>query len=251
MSVSGDHVLATLGGRIPEGSRLVPVVRRVDDPRRLAGYALRAVLREQGVEAGDTIELGGRSEKMSLVLHTSRPLDEIVMRLGKESDNFAAEMLLRATGEGKGGTTSAADGAATVTKFLQGFGAFDAGMKITNGSGLFDANRSTASGVTKLLVHAYGDPAIAPEFLAQLSIAGVDGTLKHRMKKWADRRVIRAKTGTLASSIALSGYVLAPEGEASVAFSILANDVTGKGAEVRAAMDASVDAVAAELWHGR
>jgi len=248
--ISGDRLKATVAGKLPEGDRLVPIVKRIEDPRRFPGFALKAILKEQGIKVGDGVELGGRKEKRALVVHASRPLGEIVTLLGKDSDNFVAEMLLRATGEGKGGTTNTSDGISAISACLDQRGGLDAGTKITNGSGLFDADRYTAFGLAKLLASAYKDPAIAPEFVAQLSIGGVDGTLRSRFKGWADRRAIRGKTGTLNAAIALSGYILAPGNDPPVAFSLLANDIAGKGKQVREAMDQAVEDVAAEVWAG-
>ena len=248
LSAKGDRLLAKIGGQIPEGSRLVPIIKRVEDPRRLAGFALRAVLKEQGVDVGDEVKLGGEEEKRALTTHSSRPLGEIVALLGKDSDNFAAEMLLKATGAGSSGSTSSAEGAKAVEGFLREHGALDNGMKVTNGSGLFDANRSTAYGLVTLLSDVYQSPTLAPEFVAQLSIGGLDGTLKHRFGKWGKRRAIRAKTGTLAGAVALSGYVLAQGGRRPVAFSILVNGVNGKASQCRAAMDKAVEVAANELW---
>ncbi len=51
-----------------------------------------------------------------------------------------------------------------------------------------------------------------PEFVAQLAVGGVDGTLKHRFRGGHARRLVRAKTGTLEDVAALSGYVLSPSG---------------------------------------
>ncbi len=248
VSAKGDRLLARIGGRIPEGSRLVPIVKRVDDPRRLAGFALRAVLKEQGVEVGDEVKLGGEEEKHTLTTHSSRPLGEVLALLGKDSDNFAAEMVMKATGAGASGSTSADAGAKAIEGFLREHGALDDGMSVTNGSGLFDANRSTAFGLATLLVDVERSPALGPEFIAQLSIGGLDGTLKHRFAKWGTRRAIRAKTGTLAGAVALSGYVFADGGRSPVAFSILVNGVNGKASESRAAMDKAVGVVAEELW---
>ena len=248
VSVKGDRLSAKLGGRLPEDSRGVPVVKRVDDPRRFAGFALRGVLREQGIEVGDEVKLGGESEKHPIATHSSRPLGEVLALLGKDSDNFAAEMVLKATGAESGASTSSADGAKTVERFLKEHGSLDSGMKVTNGSGLFDANRSTAFGLVTLLGDVYRTPAMSAEFVAQLSIGGVDGTLKHRLTKWADRKAIRAKTGTLAGAIALSGFILGPNGRGPVVFSVLVNGVKGKSSEARAAIDKAVDAVATEVW---
>jgi D-alanyl-D-alanine carboxypeptidase/D-alanyl-D-alanine-endopeptidase (penicillin-binding protein 4) len=94
------------------------------------------------------------------------------------------------------------------------------------------------------------DPAIREEYVAQLSIGGVDGTLRGRLKKETQRRAIRAKTGTLDDAIALGGYVLAPPGKGTLAFSILFNKVPGKAYGARAAADRLAELLAERLWEG-
>ncbi|HEX4473994.1 MAG TPA: D-alanyl-D-alanine carboxypeptidase, partial [Polyangiaceae bacterium] len=69
-----------------------------------------------------------------------------------------------------------------------------------------------------------------------------------RFKKEADRRVVRAKTGTLDQIIALSGYVLAPPGRDPIAFSLLSDGVAGRHSEVRDKMDRAVEAIADSMW---
>ncbi len=246
----GSRLLAHVSGTIPEGSRPVPGIRRVDDPRLLAGFSLRAALRQQGLEVGDEVVLGGDDEKRLLASHRSATVGELLPRLGKDSDNFTAEMLFKAVGAGRKGSPRATDAAAAVEEVLRSRQAFDPGTKITNGSGLFDANRLTAHAVATLLASGARDPRIAPELVSHLAIGGVDGTLKSRFEPWRSRRAIRAKTGTLARSIALSGYVLGPDGAPRVAFSVLCEVETGKTAEARKAIDRAVSALADEVWAG-
>ena len=242
---------AKLGGHVPEGERVMRVVRRVADPRLLAGYALRAVLEESRVDVAGDVHVGGAAQRRLLAAHRSAPLAELLSSLGKESDNFFAEMIwksLAATDKAK--PASAEASAELAIAYLREIGAAEAGVVAKNGSGLFDANRSTAWSTTQLLRAAYRDPAIAPEFVAQLSVGGVDGTLKSRLRSWAPQRAVRAKTGTLDAVAALSGYVLAPGGRPPIAFAIFINGISGKVGAARPAMDKVVDAIATELWHG-
>jgi D-alanyl-D-alanine carboxypeptidase/D-alanyl-D-alanine-endopeptidase (penicillin-binding protein 4) len=102
----------------------------------------------------------------------------------------------------------------------------------------------SARALTKVLVKASLDPHIAPEYIAQLAIGGVDGTLKSRFAEWAASRRIRAKTGTLARSACLSGYVLGAHGEAPVAFSLLVNGIAGQASEIRRRQDELVSRIA-------
>jgi serine-type D-Ala-D-Ala carboxypeptidase/endopeptidase (penicillin-binding protein 4) len=247
MTTAGDRLRAELGGTIPEGSRKAAYTRRVDDPRKLAGLALAAILRDQGVKAPTEVSLGGKDETRALALHTSAPLGEIVHRLGKDSDNFTAEMLFRATGAKGAGDPTPEAAVKTLEKVLTARGAFEEGERIVNGSGLFDANRATAHSIATVLVSAASDPRIAPEFVAHLAIGGVDGTLRSRLRPVREKRSIRAKTGTLAKSVALSGYVLDDAGQPRLAFSFIVETPPGKTRPVRDAIDDCAVALARAL----
>ena len=62
----------------------------------------------------------------------------------------------------------------------------------------------------------------AEDFRAALPVAGVDGTLRNRMKGTAAERNVTAKTGTIGHVHTLSGYVTTAAGE-PVAFSLMLN----------------------------
>lgn len=246
----GGRLVAKLGGHVPEGGRPVRIVRRVDDPRLYAGYVLGGALRSVGIATGNEVRLGGEAQKSLLAVHRSEPVGELLTALGKESDNFYAETLFKAVAakeKGKPGRTEAA--AELARAYLESLGALDTGVAIRNGSGLFDGARTTAAALTALLRASYRDPAIGPEYVAQLSIGGVDGTLKSRLRRWGKLRVVRAKTGTLEGVASLSGYVLGPPGRGAVAFALIVNGVAGKLGEARVSMDRVVDAIATQL-HG-
>jgi D-alanyl-D-alanine carboxypeptidase/D-alanyl-D-alanine-endopeptidase (penicillin-binding protein 4) len=236
---------------VPEGGRVAVVARRVDDPRLYAGFVLRSALREAGVDVGGGVATGGEAERALLSAHRSAELGEVLAALGKDSDNFVAEMVLKSLGaKEKGRPATSEAGAEAVADTLRSLGAFDAGSVVRNGSGLFDANRTTAASLATLLRAAQREPALGPELVSHLSIGGVDGTLRGRFRSWAKTRAVRAKTGTLKSVVALSGYVLAPAGRSPVAFSLIVNGIPDKVGAVRPLLDAVVDALAHRLWAG-
>jgi D-alanyl-D-alanine carboxypeptidase/D-alanyl-D-alanine-endopeptidase (penicillin-binding protein 4) len=249
LAANGYRLVAHVAGTIPERERAMSFVRRVDNPTLLAGYALRALLVASGVTVAGDVKPGGEQVKTPLALHRSRPLSSILYELGKWSDNFYAEMVLKTLGaEQKGRPGKSAEGADLVARYLRDIGALEDGTVIKNGSGLYDADRVTALSTVKLLRAAYRDPAIGSEYMAQLAIGGVDGTLHKRFRELRDKRVVRAKTGTLEATVALSGYVLAPPGRSPIAFSIIVNDVAGKVSGARAAVDTCTEAIARHLW---
>jgi len=250
LSANGKRLSAKLSGAVAEDAKLVHYVRRVEDPSLLAGYALKAVLEDRGIKVGGEVKVGQASGKAStLAHHESLPLSTLLYSLGKQSDNFYAEMIFKSLGgEKKGRPAKSADSAAIVTKWLQDGNMLEPGTVIKNGSGLFDANRVTAHGVNLVLKDAWNDPTRRAEMVAQLSIGGVDGTLHKRFKNRSKHMAVRAKTGTLDDVIALSGYVLAPPGKSPVAFSILFNKVAGKGGAARSAADELVEKIHDRLW---
>ncbi|HQY64181.1 MAG: D-alanyl-D-alanine carboxypeptidase/D-alanyl-D-alanine-endopeptidase [Myxococcales bacterium] len=247
---SGKRLSAKLSGAVAENARLVRYVRRVEDPTLLAGYALKALLEERGVKVTGEVKLGSGSPKATvLARHESAPLSTLLYALGKQSDNFYAEMVFKTLGgERKGRPAKSADAAAVVTKWLEQGQMLEPGTVIKNGSGLFDANRVTAHGVALVLRDAWQDPSRRAEFVAQLSVGGVDGTLHKRFRTRQKHHAIRAKTGTLDDVIALSGYVLAPPGKNPLAFSIMFNKVSGRGGAARSAADELVEQLHDRLW---
>jgi D-alanyl-D-alanine carboxypeptidase/D-alanyl-D-alanine-endopeptidase (penicillin-binding protein 4) len=97
------------------------------------------------------------------------------------------------------------------------------------------------------LSSVFRDPTLSQDFLKQLAVGGVDGTLKTRFTGLAAQRAVLAKTGTLRDVAALSGYVFGSARTRAVAFSLIASGVAGKTAAARARIDAIVERVAAEL----
>ncbi|HVJ92371.1 MAG TPA: D-alanyl-D-alanine carboxypeptidase/D-alanyl-D-alanine-endopeptidase [Labilithrix sp.] len=249
LSPSGKRLAAKLGGTVGADAKLVRYTRRVDDPRLLPGYALKAIFDEAGIKVGGDVKLGSGEKGTVIARHESEPLSTLLYALGKNSDNFYAEMIFKSiAAETKARPAKSQDASAIVAAWLAKNDLGDAGLVVKNGSGLFDSNRTTAFSVAKLLRYCWQDPTIRNEFVAQLAIGGVDGTLHKRFRNTRARRAVRAKTGTLDDAIALSGYVLGPTGKNTLAFSILFNHVAGHAASARMAADKLVELIYERQW---
>jgi D-alanyl-D-alanine carboxypeptidase/D-alanyl-D-alanine-endopeptidase (penicillin-binding protein 4) len=215
------------------------------------GLVLRHLLAELGVELKGGVRLGGGAARR-LVWIESEPLGTLLAELGKHSDNFYAEMVLKTlaaeAGTARQRPASSAGGAEVVRAWLAEIGALAPDTRVVNGSGLFDANRVSAHTLARALRAAYVDPAISSEFVAQLAVGGADGTLHGRFRSHRAKRIVRAKSGTLRDVVALSGYVLAPPTSSAVAFSFIVAGARGNHAETRRRLDAVVERIAAERW---
>ncbi|HSJ93654.1 MAG TPA: D-alanyl-D-alanine carboxypeptidase, partial [Gaiellaceae bacterium] len=103
------------------------------------------------------------------------------------------------------GTSGA--GATVVRRVFRARGVPLAGIRIADGSGLSSLDRLTTRAISRILVSARKDPVIGLPFFNSLPIAGVNGTLKDRMRRGPARGVVHAKTGPTLAASALSGYV--------------------------------------------
>ncbi len=242
----GLPLRASVGGHVSDGLPRLRFQKRVDDPRLVAGFVFKHLLGELGVDVKGGVSSGGADEKRRLTYVGSERLSALLAELGKESDNFYAEMVLKTLGaEARGAPGTSAAGAAVVTDWMKKIGAYHRGIVVRNGSGLFDANRLSAKSLTGALRALAQDSKVSNEFVAHLAVGGADGTLRSRFRSHGKSRRIRAKTGTLARADALSGYVLDPGGRPMVAFAFVVNGLAAHGA-VRRRIDQVVEVIAAE-----
>jgi len=241
---------ARVWGTVAAGVRTVSYRKRIENPTLVTGHAFRDALRSVGIRVSDRVVVGTMPPGTPMLAsRSSPPLSAVLGELGKNSDNFFAETVFKTIGaevEGRPGTWARA--VSGTQKALVRFGLPAGSVQVVNGSGLYDANRISASQMTTLLRGVYRDPTISNEFVAQLAIGGADGTLRGRLRQAPAARVVRAKTGTLDEVIALSGYVLAPPGRSTVAFAVLANRARGRQAAARELGDSVALEIARALY---
>jgi len=238
------HLAVRVDGAIPKQVRTLYYRRRVPDPKTYAALLLVRALKKAGVGGALAVEYGPVTEQQPVLVDMpSSQLSSLLYPVGKWSDNFTAEMLLKILGAQLERPGTSANGTVVVREELMKMGVDTEGLVMVNGSGLFDGNKIAPRHLTETLVAVYRDPAIRAEYLAHLAVAGSDGTLKTRLKDLPRPRMVRAKTGTLRDVVALSGYVLG-EPERSVAFSFLANGIAGKQGDAKKLADNIVRALA-------
>jgi len=160
----------------------------------------------------------------------SPPFSMIASKTLKPSQNLYTELILRTLGKvtpppattSSLGKTSEELGLEAVRSFLKTVGIRPEALVLDDGSGLSRSDMVTAEASVQLLTfmskHRY-----ASVFRDALPIAGVDGTLRNRMKGTPAENNVRAKTGSLSSAASLGGYMTTAAGE-KLAFSIMVNN---------------------------
>jgi D-alanyl-D-alanine carboxypeptidase/D-alanyl-D-alanine-endopeptidase (penicillin-binding protein 4) len=195
-----------LSALVVDRARVGTVITRT--PALAAATAFRDALRKVGIAVEGPVRTGQVDEWSELLASVSSPtLAAMVRFMDRESDNFTAEMLLKQLGLAELARGTSAAGAAVVTQTLVEAGVPMTGARIVDGSGLSRLDRLTAAALGSLLEIAWADPAVRPALLASLPVAGVNGTLQHRLRKPPARGRVLAKTGTTDEASSLSGYV--------------------------------------------
>ena len=101
-----------------------------------------------------------------------------------------------------------ANGVAAVRELLAARGIDDDSLMLQNGAGLSRDERASMQFLVDLLRAAYRSP-YAPEFIASLSLGGLDGTTRGRFDASPAAGVMHLKTGRLDHVSAVAGYVRA------------------------------------------
>jgi D-alanyl-D-alanine carboxypeptidase/D-alanyl-D-alanine-endopeptidase (penicillin-binding protein 4) len=245
----GEQLTLKVSGSVPLGIRGVGYERRIEAPLPYAGNCLRAALRSQRVTGALRVRTASPPSGVPvLIAHESEPLGTLLGPVGKNSDNFYAEMLLKVIGaHASHQPGSSQNGTERSQALLEQAGVPRGAATLVNGSGLFKGGAIAPDHLVKLLILMYQNPALRSEYVSQLAVAGKDGTLRTRFQGFTHPRAIRAKTGTLDDVIALSGYVLGPH-ERAVAFSFLFNSIAGKQGAARTLADDLAKTIADALY---
>jgi D-alanyl-D-alanine carboxypeptidase/D-alanyl-D-alanine-endopeptidase (penicillin-binding protein 4) len=204
------------------------IVFEGDFGARCSGYGIsRTVLQHEPYFYGmvDSLwgELGGRigggyrvevipEDADRVLTWRSPPLGEIVRSINKNSNNVMTRQLLLTLGaEGLEPPGTTAKGIEVVQALLAERGIADGSLVMKNGAGLSRDARVSARMLVDLLRAAYLSP-YSHEFIASLSLAGLDGTTRGRFGADAGNGVMHVKTGRLDHVSALAGFAHGNDG---------------------------------------
>jgi len=222
--IAGDSVTLEVALRHPSGAWLDALAEAL---------AARGIRVRGGVEPNVFTDTTGM---ITLAVRESPPLREILPRFEKPSQNQIGELLFKTLGRVETGSGTADSGRAVVERQLLAWGVDSAGFAVRDGSGLSRHDYLTPETLVRVLDVMRRHPEFRT-FYEALPIAGVDGTIRNRMRGTRAQGQVRAKTGTLDKARALSGYVTTADGRLLL-FSMLANNHVVSNAEVERVQDA-------------
>jgi D-alanyl-D-alanine carboxypeptidase/D-alanyl-D-alanine-endopeptidase (penicillin-binding protein 4) len=160
------------------------------------------------------------SDARPLLTFDSLTVGEIIRLTNKFSNNLMARHLLLTVGKERFGAPATLEkGAAAVADWSRERGFDIQGLEIDNGSGLSRTTRISVLQMAKILAAALHS-RFAPEFMQSLPLAGMDGTLRSRMKG-VPQGSVRLKTGHIDAVSGVAGYVTTPGGKTYVLVSLV------------------------------
>jgi D-alanyl-D-alanine carboxypeptidase/D-alanyl-D-alanine-endopeptidase (penicillin-binding protein 4) len=218
-------------GKISNGKKPFIESVTVENPTAYTVMVLKEVLESKGisvlgsvVDADDFADTIRYDHSKQLASFTSLPYSEIIKTINKPSQNFYTEQVFRTIGKERFGVGSMDNGRAAAFPILSSWGVDTVRLRYADGSGLSRQDLITPSDIVSILSGMSKENSFLP-FYESLPIAGVDGTIKNRMKRTKAESNVHAKTGSIGYVRSLSGYVTSSDGEQFV-FSMIANHYT-------------------------
>ena len=183
----------------------------------------------------------------TMFVYVSPPLRDIMPKMMKPSQNQIAEIFLKTIGLERGGLGTADSALKIVSQQLLAWGVQPDGFELYDGSGLSRHNLVSPETLVRVLDRMQRDTAFAA-YYNSMPVAGVDGTLRTRLKGTPAEGNIHAKTGSIGAARSLSGYVTTADGERLI-FSILANNYTTPSSAITGVADQIATALASYRSH--
>ena len=203
----------------------------IDNPTLYTMTVLKEVFEAKGIKVDGTVKdidavktPPTYATATQIASFASIPLSDIAKTINKPSQNLYAEQLFRTMGMvyyKQGGMTT---GRYVAHPIFSRWGMDTTRLQVIDGSGLSRLNLVSPSNIVGLLTGMYQGKNFQP-FYESLPIAGVDGSLKNRMKGTKAENNVHGKTGFIGYVRSLSGYVTSLDGE-MFAFSMIANHYT-------------------------
>lgn len=199
---------------------------------------MKASLRAQGIQIADSQMVLAKVPKGSHCLFRHyRDIRLVIRRMWKNSSNTQATSMLYTIGQ-KANPKSpkyAESGVAYLRHFLKNeIGVKDSTCVIHDGCGLCTYNHLSPVALTQILKYGYHDPKIYKVMQKELSISGVDGTLRNLLNHAKTRGQIRGKTGTLSHPYGIStlaGFCKGTNGH-DLAFALMDSEMSVLDAHV-------------------
>ncbi|HEY3379621.1 MAG TPA: D-alanyl-D-alanine carboxypeptidase/D-alanyl-D-alanine-endopeptidase [Armatimonadota bacterium] len=248
---AGSLTVSRTGTRLLIAGLVAPDVElseriSIPNPEGFLTEQLTRALTSVGITLSATPETCAPSsaERTLLVSHQSAPLADVLTLMLKDSDNHIAEQLRwTLLAQQSAPLPSAKRYANLLHEFACQLAVKSSTLQLVDGSGLSRLSHVSPATLVQVLVTQAASPSFDVLWQA-LPIAGVDGTMQHRLQGTAADGNVHAKTGTMRGVSSLAGYVTSARGE-RLAFAVMVNGYSSGAAFARTLQDAVANYLAA------
>ncbi len=210
---NNDSITVKLEGTLSKKCKPFSISKVLSPSYKSFYYIFSHFLNKNGVEFKGKLILAKKPKDAKLLFtHFSRPLGSIIAHTLKKSDNLYARHIFLLLGAKRYQEPATLKKAQMAIKDILGSrDLLSPNDIIINGSGLSRKSKLSAITLNKILDDAYKN--YGTWWLNELSIAGIDGTLKKRFAHSIVKKKAFMKTGTLKRAKNIAGYVYGKSGE--------------------------------------
>ncbi|OHB43864.1 MAG: D-alanyl-D-alanine carboxypeptidase/D-alanyl-D-alanine-endopeptidase [Planctomycetes bacterium GWC2_39_26] len=198
----------------------------VYNPALYLATVFKEILEKNGVTVcgnARLIEEGDyANSNLERITQTTSTMEQTIHVTNKHSQNFYAEQILKTLGAHIKSSGTLDAGLEVLHDFMNKLGFPNDEYQIEDGCGLSKGNKLSPKIITTLLKYMNKHPN-GNMLWNSLPTSGTDGGLRRRMNSPQYKNKIHAKTGYIAKTSALSGYIDTSSGDVLV-FSILMNN---------------------------
>ena len=222
VSIDSDNTIApNMLNILGTVSKLTNVILPVPNARMNFILRLENSINSKKMEYYGAIKNAKLPDKnVYLVDEIEHPIEDMLPLILRNSNNFVAETLFKSAGaKWANSQGSIKNSLGMLSAYFDKNGLNSDDIKIVDGSGVSKNNIMTAEFMGEFL--EYKSKTEDFECFKELLPTAGEGTLKNRMLYFKDN--LRAKTGTLADTSAIAGYITSRKGKL-YAFDIMIND---------------------------
>jgi D-alanyl-D-alanine carboxypeptidase/D-alanyl-D-alanine-endopeptidase (penicillin-binding protein 4) len=183
------------------------------DHARFVGGVFAQLWRDVGGTWMGAVKVAATPADARLIVSTeSPPLAEVIRDINKYSNNvMARQLFLTLSMDVNKEPGTAARSTELIREWLARKGIPATELVLENGSGLSRIERISANTLSQMLDAAWRS-SVMPEFISSMSLLGVDGTFRKRVKGDTIAGQAHVKSGTLSDARALAGFVRDAQG---------------------------------------
>jgi len=200
------------------------IYQNMVEPDLWTGLDFLQLLKKAGISVSGKVKRGSIPDEAQVMGRVLTPLTKVIHDMLKSSNNFYADMMIRNLASQSGERPANVQaGMQFIYHFLDNVGVSRDDYSLNSGAGFTHRSYITAGALSSVLNHLQEQPEISSIFFSALPVAGMDGTLKYRMRRTEAQGKIHAKTGYLGRAIsryklrdgvvALAGFATPSDGK--------------------------------------